>query len=76
MNSPAARRNAARSSRPAMMRQLLANEKPCECGEPATSRVPLNDGSGRYESVCIDCMAGGMSTEDRVAELLAMLELA
>jgi len=25
--------------------------------------------------MCIDCVAGGVSTEDRVAELLAMLDL-
>ena len=76
MNSPAARRNAARPSRPAMMRELLALEADCECGAPATTRKPKYDGTGGYFSLCIDCIAGGESTEDRVAELLAMLDLA
>jgi hypothetical protein len=73
MNSPAARSNATRESRPARMRRLLAEEKPCECGEPALIRQPKGNGTGSYESLCLDC-AAGMSHEDRLAELLAMLD--
>lgn len=71
MNSPAARSNAARPSRPALMRELLANEADCECGaRPVVRRFVA---FGRYESLCLDC-ATGLDMEAHLAELHAMLD--
>jgi hypothetical protein len=55
------------------MRLILSLEKPCECGEPATVRQPKNDGTGRYESFCLDCLSG-TDRETRLEELLALLD--
>lgn len=74
MNSPSARRNAARLTNPARMRLLLALEKEGECAECGTRhtekliRQPKDDGSGGYESVCRDCVLP-MFTADELADL-------
>lgn len=71
MNSPAARQNAARPTNPARMRDLLANEADCECGQRPVVRRFV--GFGKYESLCLDC-ATGMDMEAHLEELHAMLE--
>jgi hypothetical protein len=40
------------------MRQLLAEEPDCECGKPARIRQPKGNGTGGYESLCLDCLVG------------------
>lgn len=76
MNSPAARANAVRKTNPQRMRELLAGEAKCDCGEDALVRVPAEDGTGRYFSLCASCHHGGdwRSIFQRERDLAAMLE--
>lgn len=79
MNSDRARRNAARPTNPACMRQLLVDEAPCDCGQPALVRVPKEDGTGGYYSLCHVCATGFVPfTRDmavlELEEMLALLE--
>jgi hypothetical protein len=75
VNSPSARKNASRPTNPARMRLLLADEKPCDCGKPSTIRIPIGDGSGKYESSCTECATGFQPFDTREAAILELEEM-
>jgi hypothetical protein len=55
------------------MRQLLADQPDCECGEPARIRQPKNNGTGGYESLCLSCLVG-FDVQAHLDDLIAQLD--